>query len=46
MQSLDRNTRYNLPARLGVNIFDDAKPGVLEKAVADFKAKNRKERGL
>lgn len=46
VSSLDKNHRYNLPARLGVDIFGDAKPEVLEKAVADFKAKNRKARGL
>lgn len=46
VSSLDRNHRYNLPARLGVDIFGDAKPEVLEKAVADFKAQNRKARGL
>lgn len=46
INSLDRNHRYNLPARLGVDIFGDAKPGVLEKAVADFKKKNRQARGL
>lgn len=44
--SLDRNHRYNLPARLGVDIFGDAKPGVLEKAVENFKAQNKKARGL
>lgn len=44
--SLDRNDRYNLMARLGVDIFGDAKPGVLEKAEADFKAANKKARGL
>lgn len=44
--SLDRNDRYNIMARLGVDIFGDAKPGVLEKAEADFKAANKKARGL
>lgn len=44
--SLDRNDRYNLMARLGVDIFGDAKPGVLEKAKADFVAANKKARGL
>lgn len=44
--SLDRNHRYNLPARLGIDIFGDAKPEVLEKAVEAFKAQNRKARGL
>lgn len=46
INSLDRNHRYNLPARLGVDIFGDAKPEVLEKAVAEFKKKNRQARGL
>lgn len=46
INSLDRNHRYNLPARLGVDIFGDAKPGVLENAVAEFKKKNRQARGL
>ncbi|KAL1881258.1 hypothetical protein Daus18300_001110 [Diaporthe australafricana] len=46
VNSLDRNHRYNLPARLGVNIFGDAKPEVLEKAVAEFKKKTRLARGL
>lgn len=46
IDSLDRNHRYNLPARLGVDIFGDAKPGVLENAVAEFKKKNRQARGL
>lgn len=46
VSALDRDHRYNLPARLGVDIFGDAKPGVLEKAVADFKAQNKKARGL
>ncbi|PSR99104.1 aldo/keto reductase [Coniella lustricola] len=46
VEALDRNHRYNLPARLGIDIFGDAKPGVLENAVASFKAQNRKARGL
>lgn len=46
VSSLDRNHRYNLPARLGVDIFGDADPEVLEKAVAEFKKKNRQARGL
>lgn len=46
VNSLDRNHRYNLPARLGVDIFGDAKPEVLAKAVADFKKKTRQSRGL
>lgn len=46
VNSLDRNHRYNLPARLGVDIFGDAKPGQLEAAVAEFKKKNRLARGL
>ncbi|KAK7747464.1 hypothetical protein SLS53_001719 [Cytospora paraplurivora] len=46
VNSLDRNHRYNLPARLGIDIFGDAKPGQLEKAVAEFKKKNRLARGL
>lgn len=46
VNSLDRNHRYNLPARLGVDIFGDAKPEVIEKAVAEFKKKNRQARGL
>ncbi|KAH8776710.1 aldo/keto reductase [Diaporthe sp. PMI_573] len=46
VNSLDRNHRYNLPARLGVDIFGDAKPEVLEKAVAEFKKKTRQARGL
>lgn len=46
VNSLDRDHRYNLPARLGVDIFGDAKPEVLEKAVAEFKKKTRQARGL
>lgn len=46
VNSLDRDHRYNLPARLGVDIFGDAKPGVLEKAVAEFRKKTRQARGL
>lgn len=46
MASLDRNDRYNIMSRLGVDIFGDAKPGVLEKAEAEFKAANKKARGL
>lgn len=46
IQALDRHHRYNLPARLDIDIFGDAKPEVLEKAVANFKAQNRKARGL
>ncbi|KAG6361855.1 hypothetical protein INS49_010084 [Diaporthe citri] len=46
VNSLDRNHRYNLPARLGVDIFGDAKPEVLAKAVADFRKKTRQARGL
>lgn len=44
--SVDKNHRYNMPARLGVDIFGDAKPGQLEKAVEEFRAKNRKAAGL
>ncbi|KKY29989.1 putative aldehyde reductase 1 [Diaporthe ampelina] len=46
VNSLDRNHRYNLPARLGVDIFGDAKPEVLAKAVSDFRKKTRQARGL
>ncbi|KAK7720521.1 hypothetical protein SLS63_009739 [Diaporthe eres] len=46
VNSLDRDHRYNLPARLGVDIFGDAKPEVLAKAVAEFKKKTRQARGL
>ncbi|KAI3394101.1 hypothetical protein diail_3225 [Diaporthe ilicicola] len=46
VNSLDRNHRYNLPARLGVDIFGDAKPEVLEKAVAEFRKKTKLARGL
>ncbi|KAF3761960.1 hypothetical protein M406DRAFT_95189 [Cryphonectria parasitica EP155] len=46
IEALDRNHRYNLPARLGIDIFGDAKPGVLEEALAKFKAQNKKARGI
>lgn len=38
MNSLDRNHRYNFPARLGVDIFGEASPEMLKKAVEDWKA--------
>ena len=39
---LDRHHRYNFPARLGVNIFGEATEEQLKKAVADWKAAQKK----
>lgn len=38
INALDRNHRYNFPARLGVDIFGEASPESLKKAVEDWKA--------
>ncbi len=40
--SLDRHTRYNFPARLGVDIFDEVNPESLKRGVEDWKALQRK----
>ncbi|TID21423.1 Aldehyde reductase 1 [Venturia nashicola] len=37
INALDRNHRYNFPARLGVDIFGEASPEQLKKAVEDWK---------
>jgi hypothetical protein len=37
INTLDRNHRYNFPARLGVDIFGEASPAILKKAVQDWK---------
>ena len=40
--ALDRNHRYNFPARLGVDIFGEASEESLKKAVEDWKAAQKK----
>ncbi|TVY83633.1 putative oxidoreductase [Lachnellula suecica] len=40
--ALDRHTRYNFPARLGVDIFDEVSAESLKKSVEDWKAAQRK----
>lgn len=40
--ALDKRTRYNFPARLGVDIFDEVGPESLKKSVEDWKALQRK----
>lgn len=45
MNSLDRKARYNFPARYGVDIFGDADPVVMKKAVEEFRAKQKQLRG-
>jgi hypothetical protein len=42
--SLDRNHRYNFPARYGVDIFGESDPETLEKAVQTWVASQRKLR--
>ncbi|KAG4034568.1 hypothetical protein MFRU_003g05260 [Monilinia fructicola] len=44
ISSLDRNHRYNFPARLGVDIFDEVSPESLRKSVEDWKEAQRKLR--
>ncbi len=44
--SLDKNARYNFPARYGVDVFGDADPAVMEKAVEEFRAKQKQLRGV
>ncbi|TVY36564.1 Aldehyde reductase [Lachnellula occidentalis] len=40
--ALDSHTRYNFPARLGVDIFGEVDPESLKKSVEDWKAAQRK----
>lgn len=40
--ALDSHTRYNFPARLGVDIFGEVGPESLKKSVEDWKAAQRK----
>ncbi|KAH7416809.1 aldehyde reductase-like protein [Cadophora sp. MPI-SDFR-AT-0126] len=40
--ALDKHHRYNFPARLGVDIFDEVSPESLKKSVEDWKAAQRK----
>jgi L-glyceraldehyde reductase len=40
--ALDRNHRYNFPARLGVDIFGEVSEESLKKSVEDWKAAQRK----
>ncbi len=44
INALDKNHRYNFPARLGVDIFGESSPEALRKAVEDWKAAQRKLR--
>ncbi|KAM3067335.1 hypothetical protein ACMFMG_005307 [Clarireedia jacksonii] len=44
ISSLDRHHRYNFPARLGVDIFDEASPESLRKSVEEWKEAQRKLR--
>ncbi|KAH8890654.1 aldo/keto reductase [Thozetella sp. PMI_491] len=46
IKTVDRNSRYNFPARLGVDIFGDAKPGVIDKAMKEFQAKQKQLAGV
>ncbi|KAL1857508.1 hypothetical protein VTK73DRAFT_8051 [Phialemonium thermophilum] len=46
MNALDKKTRYNFPARLGVDIFGDADPAAIKKAVEEFRAKQKQIRGV
>jgi hypothetical protein len=46
MGSLDRKIRYNFPVRYGVDIFGDATSGVMEKAVEEFRTKQKQLRGV
>ncbi|KAL3425253.1 aldehyde reductase 1 [Phlyctema vagabunda] len=45
INALDRKTRYNFPARLGVDIFDEVSPESLKKSVEDWKAAQKKLQG-
>lgn len=40
--ALDKHHRYNFPARLGVDIFDEVSEESLKKSVEDWKAAQRK----
>ncbi|KAL7628835.1 hypothetical protein AAE478_000350 [Parahypoxylon ruwenzoriense] len=42
ISSLDKNQRYNFPARLGVNIFGEKTEEELRRSVEDWKAAQRK----
>ncbi|KAK2033202.1 aldo/keto reductase [Colletotrichum zoysiae] len=44
INALDRNHRYNFPARLGVDIFDESDPATLQKAVETWVAQQKKIR--
>ncbi|KAH6670395.1 aldehyde reductase-like protein [Halenospora varia] len=44
ISSLDRNTRYNFPIRLGVNIFREHSEETLKKGVEDWKEAQRKSK--
>ncbi|KAG0645565.1 putative oxidoreductase [Hyphodiscus hymeniophilus] len=44
LTALDRHHRYNFPARLGVDIFDEVSPESLKKSVEDWKEAQRKLR--
>jgi L-glyceraldehyde reductase len=46
ISKLERNNRYNFPARYGVDIFGDADPDFMEKAVDEFRAKQKELRGV
>lgn len=46
VKGLNKNYRYNFPARYGVDIFGDAAPGQMEKAVEEFRAKQKQIRGI
>ena len=46
MNQLERKSRYNFPARYGVDIFGDADPAVMEKAVEEFRTKQKQLRGV
>lgn len=38
INAIDRSHRYNFPARVGVDIFGEASPEMLKKAVKYWKA--------
>lgn len=38
LNQLDRHRRYNFPARLGIDIFDEVSQESLRKSVEDWKA--------
>ncbi|KAK2049487.1 aldo/keto reductase [Colletotrichum somersetense] len=44
INNLDRNHRYNFPARLGVDIFGESDPATLQKAVETWVAHQKKIR--